>query len=69
MFNKMQDVRQFMGVCPQYDVLFELLTVEEHLSFFYDLKGANPDPEVKQKEILSLMKDSGVYDKRDSLAY
>jgi ATP-binding cassette subfamily A (ABC1) protein 3 len=26
LFNKMDDVRRFMGVCPQHDVLFELLT-------------------------------------------
>jgi len=42
-----------MGICPQYDVLFELLTTEEHLSFFYDLKGA--DPKNKSKEIKELM--------------
>ena len=42
-----------MGICPQYDVLFELLTTEEHLSFFYDLKGA--DPKKKSKEIKELM--------------
>ena len=31
MFNEMNTVRKFMGVCPQHDVLFELLSVEEHL--------------------------------------
>ena len=45
----MSSVRQIMGVCPQHDVLFELLTVEEHLSIFYDLKGA--DPRLKKDEI------------------
>ncbi len=35
--------RRMMGVCPQYDVLFELLTPEEHLDFFYELKGAPID--------------------------
>jgi hypothetical protein len=29
-----------MGVCPQYDVLFDLLTPEEHLDFFYKIEGA-----------------------------
>jgi len=37
------DARQIMGVCPQYDVLFDLLTPEEHLDFFYELKGAPVD--------------------------
>jgi len=68
MFNDMQEVRKIMGVCPQHDVLFELLTVEEHLQFFYDLKGANPDKKVKADEIEKLMKDIGVDDKRNGLA-
>jgi ATP-binding cassette subfamily A (ABC1) protein 3 len=68
-FNNMQEVRKLMGVCPQHDVLFELLTTEEHLSFFYDMKGANPDPKVKKAEIEKLMMDVGVADKRNSLAY
>ena len=68
-FNKMNEVRKFMGVCPQHDILFELLTTEEHLSFFYDLKGANPDPKVKKTEIEKLLVDFGIIDKRYSLAY
>jgi len=48
--------------------LFELLTTEEHLSF-YDLKGANPDPIVKQTEIENLMEDLGIADKRDDVAF
>lgn len=39
------------------------------MSFFYDLKGANPDPKVKAAEIKKIMEDCGVYDKRDALAY
>ena len=27
-------VRSSLGLCPQHDVLFDSLTVEEHLSFF-----------------------------------
>ena len=43
LFNKMEEVRKFTGVCPQYDVLFDLLTPEEHLDFFYEMKGASED--------------------------
>eukprot|EP00043_Microstomoeca_roanoka_P008399 m.80908 g.80908 ORF g.80908 m.80908 type:complete len:1735 (+) comp14227_c0_seq1:159-5363(+) len=32
-------VRQSLGICPQHDVLFDTLTVEEHLQFFCKLKG------------------------------
>lgn len=42
MFEEMEDVREFMGVCPQHDVLFELLTAREHLDIFYDFKGGEP---------------------------
>jgi len=64
MFNNPDELRQFMGVCPQHEVLFELLTPQEHLDIFYDFKGANPDPEVKWNEINKLLVDVGVDDKR-----
>ncbi|CAL8113628.1 unnamed protein product [Orchesella dallaii] len=35
----MTAIRQTLGVCPQHNVLFEELTVEEHLQFFTSLKG------------------------------
>ena len=36
-----------MGVCPQHDVLFNFLTVEEHLNVFYEFKGG-PKADKKQ---------------------
>ena len=30
-----------MGICPQHDVLFDLLTPEEHLDIFIDFKGGD----------------------------
>ena len=58
LFEQMDDVREFMGVCPQYDVLFDLLTPREHLDIFYDFKGG--DPARKQEQIDSLIQDSGL---------
>jgi ATP-binding cassette subfamily A (ABC1) protein 3 len=37
--TEMDQVRGSMGVCPQHDVLFENLTVKEHILFFSQLKG------------------------------
>lgn len=37
--TEMNSVRRSMGVCPQHDVLFENLTVQEHILFFAQLKG------------------------------
>lgn len=57
-----------MGVCPQHEVLFELLTPQEHLDIFYDFKGADPNPEVKWTEINKLLVDVGVDDKRHTMS-
>lgn len=48
-FHQLRAARRIMGICPQYDVLFELLTVKEHLAFFFELKGG--DPTLKESEI------------------
>ncbi|KAJ8301076.1 hypothetical protein KUTeg_020063 [Tegillarca granosa] len=32
-------VRKSLGVCPQHNILFDTLTVEEHLEFYAGLKG------------------------------
>lgn len=31
--------QKFLSFCPQYNPIFDLLTVREHLIFFRDLKG------------------------------
>lgn len=36
-----------MGVCPQFDLLWPELTVEEHLFFYARLKGVNRADERK----------------------
>ena len=46
----MDELRTMIGVCPQYDVLFDELTVKEHLIFFARLKGvADPEQEAELK--------------------
>eukprot|EP00466_Bigelowiella_natans_P015839 jgi/Bigna1/33997/e_gw1.4.41.1 len=48
----MDDFRRVMGVCPQTDILFDELTVREHLEFYAMLKGVpsgGVDNEVKTK--------------------
>ena len=57
-FDEMDELREFMGVCPQHDVLFDNLTCREHLDIFYDFKGG--DPKRKKEEIDSLIIDSGL---------
>lgn len=38
-------MRLQIGVCPQFDVLWDLLNVEEHLQFYARLKGVGPEEE------------------------
>jgi ABC-type multidrug transport system ATPase subunit len=40
-------VYQLMGVCPQHDILWDDLTVEEHLLFYARLKGVSFDKEME----------------------
>ena len=35
----MDAIRESFGICPQHNVLFDRLTVKEHLEFFSALKG------------------------------
>jgi ATP-binding cassette subfamily A (ABC1) protein 3 len=63
----MDDVRQFMGVCPQHDVLFDLLTPEEHLDVFCDFKGV-PKNE-KKAQIDQIIKDIDLGGMRKSRAH
>ena len=51
-----------VGLCPQHDVLFDRLTVEEHLWFFAKLKSC-PSYRVKQ-EVNRMIDCIGLTDKR-----
>jgi ABC-type multidrug transport system ATPase subunit len=46
--TSIQNVRDSMGLCLQHNVLFDGLTVAEHLYFFGKLKGLN-NKEVKEE--------------------
>lgn len=43
--NQLDIVRLNIGVCPQFDVLWDTLNVEEHLQFYARLKGVHPHEE------------------------
>ncbi|KAF7654765.1 hypothetical protein LDENG_00065320, partial [Lucifuga dentata] len=62
----MDSIRKFLGMCPQHNVLFNELTVEEHIYFYARLKGRSRD-EVKI-EMDQMIKDVGLPHKRKDLA-
>mmetsp|Transcript_34189 Transcript_34189/g.33388 ORF Transcript_34189/g.33388 Transcript_34189/m.33388 type:complete len:199 (+) Transcript_34189:1198-1794(+) len=49
-------IRLKIGFCQQHDILFDKLTVWEHLNFFYSLKSADLDEKTKNvNEVLELV--------------
>uniref|UniRef100_A0A8C7D5T6 P-type phospholipid transporter n=1 Tax=Oncorhynchus kisutch TaxID=8019 RepID=A0A8C7D5T6_ONCKI len=62
----MDTIRKHLGMCPQHNVLFNDLTVEEHIYFYSRLKGRSRD-EVKT-EIDQMIEDVGLPHKRKEFA-
>lgn len=55
-WSDMSGVRASLGLCPQHNVLFDDLTVKEHLYFFGKLKGLNKnDIKADIKKYISLL--------------
>ncbi|EDO48951.1 predicted protein [Nematostella vectensis] len=55
-------IRESLGLCPQHNVLFDRLTVEEHLEFFINLKGKYG--QAAKDEVLQMITDLQLLDKR-----
>ncbi|KAK6729080.1 hypothetical protein RB195_006248 [Necator americanus] len=64
--TEIQRVRDILGVCPQYNVLFSLLTVSEQLKLFAALKGT-PDSQLKH-EVTEILNAVSLVEKADALA-
>ncbi|KJE92513.1 ATP-binding cassette transporter subfamily A [Capsaspora owczarzaki ATCC 30864] len=61
-----EGVRRSLGLCPQFDVLFDNLTVAEHLRFFCRVKGL--DESAVEAEVDSMITDLNLTDKRNEPA-
>uniref|UniRef100_F7D7G1 ATP binding cassette subfamily A member 7 n=1 Tax=Ornithorhynchus anatinus TaxID=9258 RepID=F7D7G1_ORNAN len=60
--SNMAAVRRLLGLCPQHNVLFDILTVEEHIWFYGRLKGLSAKG--VQEELEPLLLDVGLSHKR-----
>ncbi|XP_029421324.1 ATP-binding cassette sub-family A member 7 isoform X3 [Nannospalax galili] len=65
--TNMGAIRPHLGICPQYNVLFDMLTVEEHLWFYGRLKGLQAAAVGPEQE--RLLQDVGLIPKRDTLTH
>ncbi|XP_022608774.1 ATP-binding cassette sub-family A member 2 [Seriola dumerili] len=63
--TEMERIRQNLGMCPQHNVLFDKLSVEEHLWFYSRLKGMEEDD--IRKEMDKMIVDLELSNKRHSL--
>ncbi|KAH0514125.1 ATP-binding cassette sub-family A member 7 [Microtus ochrogaster] len=62
--TNMAAIRPHLGICPQYNVLFDLLTVEEHVWFYGRLRGVRAAALGPEQE--RLIQDVGLTPKRDT---
>ncbi|XP_059350163.1 phospholipid-transporting ATPase ABCA1-like [Daphnia carinata] len=63
---QMDEIRHQLGVCPQHNVLFDQLTVEEHLRFYANLKTGEQIE--SRKEIDKMIEDLGLSHKRHDIS-
>lgn len=64
--DEMSEIRKFLGVCPQQNVIFETLTVMEHLQLYAVLKGVSPDD--VDRESITKIEEVGLLKKKDAFA-
>ncbi|XP_039982421.1 retinal-specific phospholipid-transporting ATPase ABCA4a [Xiphias gladius] len=61
----MDTIRLSLGMCPQHNILFQHMTVAEHILFYSLLKG-RPIAEAEE-EVENMLQDLGLPHKRDEL--
>ncbi|XP_061563619.1 ATP-binding cassette sub-family A member 5 isoform X1 [Cololabis saira] len=49
------EMKQLVGICPQFNIIFDVLTVEEHLRIFAAIKGIPPAD--VDSEVTKVLKD------------
>ena len=65
-FKQVQGLRRIMGVCPQHNVLYPLLTVNEHLRMYATFKGQSRKK--TNQEIDKLLKELHLEDKKHTIS-
>ncbi|CAJ0963995.1 unnamed protein product, partial [Mesorhabditis belari] len=64
--RNIRGVRDVLGICPQHNVLFAHLTVQEQLEFYASLKGV--EEKDLQNEVNEILDSVALWDKKDKLA-
>lgn len=61
--KEIDEIRESLGMCPQHNVLFDHLTVEEQLYFYGGLKGVKAD--VLMDDVDQMLADLNLGNKRN----
>ncbi|NXI58144.1 ABCAA protein, partial [Chloroceryle aenea] len=60
-----EEIRKMIGICPQFNIQFEVLTVKENLTTFAEIKGIkSSEVEREVQNILELLDISNIQDTR-----
>lgn len=68
--TQMPQIRESIGICPQHDCLFPLLTVTEHIQFFAKIKGLYERLSYEEAEasVIQSIEDVALLEKRDTFS-
>ncbi|RWS11467.1 ATP-binding cassette sub-family A member 1-like protein [Dinothrombium tinctorium] len=61
------EARKLLGYCPQYNVLFNDLSIREHLRFYSHLKGLLPEDQIEE-DIDTMLQSTGLWQIQHELA-
>ncbi|XP_021491365.1 phospholipid-transporting ATPase ABCA3-like [Meriones unguiculatus] len=64
--SDMVQIRKSLGMCPQEDLLFPMLTVSEHLHFYCVIKGV--PKKIQSREIRSMLTSFDLLKKRNTMS-
>ncbi|GLH01026.1 Probable multidrug resistance-associated protein lethal(2)03659 [Gryllus bimaculatus] len=64
--SDMYAIRSMTGVCPQQDILFDVLTPQEHLEFYAAVKGVPPS--LMKYEVTRMLDEVGLSDQANTFA-
>lgn len=67
--TEMTKIRTNLGICPQSNLLFDDLTVNEHLEFYCRLKHTNLTSAQIKQEIETMVKKLDLEDKKNTFAF
>uniref|UniRef100_A0A8D2H7N5 ABC transporter domain-containing protein n=1 Tax=Urocitellus parryii TaxID=9999 RepID=A0A8D2H7N5_UROPR len=62
----MTEIRKFLGLCPQQNLLYNYLTVSEHLDLYCVIKGVPQN--LRRQEIDNMLSAFNLLEKRDSFS-